>query len=74
MLFLDLENGVKAAKSVKGVTRVQPGTGTTFSCKTESTGGTKANRVQSNLPLTQRAPLMSKEGRLVTRQDLYCVG
>lgn len=51
MLFLNLKNGVKAEKSVKGVTRVQPGTGTTFSCKTESTGRdeSKPGAVQPSL-------------------------
>ena len=74
MLFLNLKNGVKVEKSVKGVTRVHPGTSATFSRKQKAQGGKKANRVQCNLPLTQRAPLMSKKGRLVTRKDLSCVG
>lgn len=51
MLFLDLEEGVKAEKSVKRVTRVQPGTGATFSRKTESTGReeSKPGAVQPSL-------------------------
>ena len=42
MLFLDLENEVKAEKSVKGVYSVQPCTGVVFSRKTESTGWDKS--------------------------------
>lgn len=70
MLFLDLENGVKAEKSVKGFTRVQPGTGATFSCKTESTGWDeiKPGVVQTSLDATR--PAYELEGRLVTRQEL----
>ena len=61
-------------KSVKGVTRVQPGTSATFSRKTESTGReeSKPGAVQPSLDAT--SPVMSKKGRLVTRKDLSCVG
>jgi len=57
MLFLDLENGVKAEKAVKGFTRVQPGTGVTFSRKTESTGRdeSKPGVVQTSLDATRSA-------------------
>ena len=51
MLFLNLKKGVKVEKSVKGVTRVQPGTSATFSRKTESTGReeSKPGAVQPSL-------------------------
>ena len=57
MLFLDLKNGVKAEKSVKGFTRVQPGTGVTCSSKTESTGQDKSKpgAVQPSLDATLSA-------------------
>ena len=57
MLFLELENGVKAEKSVKGVTSVQPCTGVAFSRKTESTGRdeSKPGAVQPSLDATRSA-------------------
>ena len=57
MLFLDLEEGVKAEKSVKGFTCVQPGTDATFSCKTESIGRdeSKPGAVQSSLDARRSA-------------------
>lgn len=57
MLFLNLKNGVKVEKSVKGVTRVQPGTSATFSRKTESTGReeSKSGAVQPSLDATRSA-------------------
>lgn len=52
-----MKNGVKAEKSVKGVTRVQPGTGASFSRKTESTGRdeSKPGTVQPSLEARRSA-------------------
>lgn len=57
MLFLDLKKGVKAEKSVKGVTRIQPSTGATFLRKTESTGWeeSKPGAVQPSLEARRSA-------------------